>query len=191
MMTPPPPLSMDRRWKMAGDLIHELSREIDLEHTFQSQVDMDDIVRAVLYPVDREPFIKRLPTRDRYILGGFISTAIWRARDSDPSMLENEEQVVLTVGCLQMFFGNNGRCSWPNDNKLQTANLRKSLLMAQAISNFQMHDKEITFLNLLLLFYYAFIKKRAFPFRGTLTPNYLEYGEKHGTSVDIVIGVTI
>ncbi|UYV71103.1 hypothetical protein LAZ67_8001717 [Cordylochernes scorpioides] len=64
MMTPPPPLSMDRRWKMAGDLIHELSREIDLEHTFQSQVDMDDIVRAVLYPGDREPFIKRLPTRD-------------------------------------------------------------------------------------------------------------------------------
>ncbi|UYV71159.1 hypothetical protein LAZ67_8001943, partial [Cordylochernes scorpioides] len=88
MTTPPPPLSMDRRWKMAGDLIHGLSREIDLEHTFQSQVDIDDIVRAVLYPGDREPFIKRLPTRDRYILGGFISTAIWRARDADPSMLE-------------------------------------------------------------------------------------------------------
>ncbi|UYV67130.1 hypothetical protein LAZ67_4004022 [Cordylochernes scorpioides] len=64
MTTPPPPLSLDRRWKMTGDLIHELSREIDLEHTFQSQVDMDDIVRAVLYPGDREPFIKRLPTRD-------------------------------------------------------------------------------------------------------------------------------
>ncbi|UYV77689.1 ANKEF1 [Cordylochernes scorpioides] len=89
MTTPPPPLSMDRRWKMAGDLIHGLSREIDLEHTFQSQVDIDDIVRAVLYPGDREPFIKRLPTRDRYILGGFISTAIWRARDADPSMLES------------------------------------------------------------------------------------------------------
>ncbi|UYV71246.1 hypothetical protein LAZ67_8002379, partial [Cordylochernes scorpioides] len=88
MTTPPPPLSLDRRWKMAGDLIHELSREIDLEHTFQSQVDMDDIVRAVLYPGDREPFIKRLPTRDRYILSGFINTAIWRARDGDPSMLE-------------------------------------------------------------------------------------------------------
>ncbi|UYV70367.1 hypothetical protein LAZ67_7002704 [Cordylochernes scorpioides] len=90
MTTPPPPLSMDRRWKMAGDLIHGLSREIDLEHTFQSQVDIDDIVRAVLYPGDREPFIKRLPTRDRYILGGFISTAIWRARDADPSMLESD-----------------------------------------------------------------------------------------------------
>ncbi|UYV73390.1 ENPP6 [Cordylochernes scorpioides] len=89
MTTPPPPLSMDRRWKMAGELIHGLSREIDLEHTFQSQVDIDDIVRAVLYPGDREPFIKRLPTRDRYILGGFISTAIWRARDADPSMLES------------------------------------------------------------------------------------------------------
>ncbi|UYV64905.1 hypothetical protein LAZ67_3002362, partial [Cordylochernes scorpioides] len=88
MTTPPPPLSLDRRWKMAGDLIHELSREIDLEHTFQSQVDMDDIVRAVLYPGDREPFITRLPTRDRYILSGFINTAIWRARDGDPSMLE-------------------------------------------------------------------------------------------------------
>ncbi|UYV64753.1 hypothetical protein LAZ67_3001854 [Cordylochernes scorpioides] len=88
MTTPPPPLSLDRRWKMTGDLIHELSREIDLEHTFQSQVDMDDIVRAVLYPGDREPFIKRLPTRDRYILSGFINTAIWRARDGDPSMLE-------------------------------------------------------------------------------------------------------
>ncbi|UYV70335.1 hypothetical protein LAZ67_7002560 [Cordylochernes scorpioides] len=93
MMTPPPPLSMDRRWKMAGDLIHELSREIDLEHTFQSQVDMDDIVRAVLYPGDREPFIKRRPTRDRYIRGGFISTAIWRARDSDPSMLESMSEL--------------------------------------------------------------------------------------------------
>ncbi|UYV81675.1 PLEKHG4 [Cordylochernes scorpioides] len=92
MATPPPPLSaqmervlMDKRWKVAGDLIHELSREIDLEHTFQSQVDVDDIVKAILYPGDREPLIKRLPTRDRYILGGFISTAIWRARDSDPS----------------------------------------------------------------------------------------------------------
>ncbi|UYV79557.1 hypothetical protein LAZ67_17003108, partial [Cordylochernes scorpioides] len=88
MTTPPLPLSLDRRWKMTGDLIHELSREIDLEHTFQTQVDMDDIVRAVLYPGDREPFIKRLPTRDRYILSGFIHTAIWRARDGDPSMLE-------------------------------------------------------------------------------------------------------
>ncbi|UYV74651.1 hypothetical protein LAZ67_12000416, partial [Cordylochernes scorpioides] len=89
--TPPPPLSLDRRWKMTGDLIHELSREIDLEHTFQTQVDMDDIVRAVLYPGDREPFIKRLPTRDRYILSGFIHTAIWRARDGDPSMLESAD----------------------------------------------------------------------------------------------------
>ncbi|UYV64780.1 K02A2.6-like, partial [Cordylochernes scorpioides] len=88
MTTPPPPPSMDRRWKIAGDYIHDLSREIDLEHTFKSQVDIDDIVRAVLYPGDREPFIKRLPTRDRYILGGFIGTAIWRARDADPSMLE-------------------------------------------------------------------------------------------------------
>ncbi|UYV64789.1 hypothetical protein LAZ67_3001978, partial [Cordylochernes scorpioides] len=105
MTTPPPPLSLDRRWKMTGDLIHELSREIDLEHTFQSQVDMDDIVRAVLYPGDREPFIKRLPTRDRYILSGFINTAIWRARDGDPSMLEkisanqdlqNKNPIVLT-----------------------------------------------------------------------------------------------
>ncbi|UYV61452.1 DCHS1 [Cordylochernes scorpioides] len=93
MTTPPPPLSLDRRWKMAGDLIHELSREIDLEHTFQSQVDMDDIVRAVLYPGDREPFIKRLPTRDRYILSGFINTAIWRARDGDPSMLESMSEL--------------------------------------------------------------------------------------------------
>ncbi|UYV65283.1 hypothetical protein LAZ67_3003804 [Cordylochernes scorpioides] len=80
MTTPPPPLSMDRRWKMAGDLIHELS------------LDVDDIVRAVLYPGDREPFIKRLPTRDRYILGGFINTAIWRFRGSDPSMLENRNK---------------------------------------------------------------------------------------------------
>ncbi|UYV64894.1 hypothetical protein LAZ67_3002311, partial [Cordylochernes scorpioides] len=75
------------------DLIHELSREIDLEHTFQSQVDMDDIVRAVLYPGDREPFIKRLPTRDRYILSGFINTVIWRTRDGDPSMLESGRKV--------------------------------------------------------------------------------------------------
>ncbi|UYV64785.1 TSHR, partial [Cordylochernes scorpioides] len=101
MTTPTPPLSMDRRWKMAGDLIHELSREIDLEHTFQSQVDMDDIVRAVLYPGDREPFIKRLPTRDRYILGGFISTAIWRARDADPSMLERHFSSVTRCCPLQ------------------------------------------------------------------------------------------
>ncbi|UYV71108.1 hypothetical protein LAZ67_8001756, partial [Cordylochernes scorpioides] len=93
MTTPPPPLSMDRRWKIAGDFIHDLSREIDLEHTFQSQVDMDDIVRAVLYPGDREPFIKRLPTRDRYILSGFINTAIWRARDGDPSMLESMSEL--------------------------------------------------------------------------------------------------
>ncbi|UYV75190.1 TRA2B [Cordylochernes scorpioides] len=93
MTTSPPPLSMDRRWKMAGDLIHGLSREIDLEHTFQSQVDIDDIVRAVLYPGDREPFIKRLPTRDRYILGGFISITIWRARDADPSMLESMSEL--------------------------------------------------------------------------------------------------
>ncbi|UYV71842.1 K02A2.6-like [Cordylochernes scorpioides] len=96
MTTPPPPLStqmervlMDKRWKVAGDLIHELSREIDLEHTFQTQVDVDDIVKAILYPGDREPLLKRLPTRDRYILGGFISTAIWRARNFDPFVLEN------------------------------------------------------------------------------------------------------
>ncbi|UYV81402.1 K02A2.6-like [Cordylochernes scorpioides] len=89
--TPPPPLSaqmervlMDKRWKLAGDFILELSREIDLEHTFQSQVDVDDIVKAILYPGDREPLLKRLPTRDRYIFGGFISTAIRRARDLDP-----------------------------------------------------------------------------------------------------------
>ncbi|UYV64754.1 ZNFX1 [Cordylochernes scorpioides] len=93
MTTPPPPLSLDRRWKMTRDLIHELSREIDLEHTFQSQVDMDDIVRAVLYPGDREPFIKRLPTRDRYILSGFINTVIWRTRDGDPSMLESMSEL--------------------------------------------------------------------------------------------------
>ncbi|UYV66434.1 hypothetical protein LAZ67_4001659 [Cordylochernes scorpioides] len=95
MATPPPPLSaemervlMDKRWKVAGDLIHELSREIGLEHTFQTQVDVDDIVKAILYTGDREPLLKRLPTRDRYILGGFISTAIWHARDSDPSVRE-------------------------------------------------------------------------------------------------------
>ncbi|UYV82048.1 hypothetical protein LAZ67_21000585 [Cordylochernes scorpioides] len=96
MATPPPPLStqMDRalmakRWEALRDYIHELSREIDLEHTFQSQVDVDDIVKSVLYPGDREPLIKRLPTRDRYILGGFMSTAIRRAREHDPSVLEN------------------------------------------------------------------------------------------------------
>ncbi|UYV69580.1 hypothetical protein LAZ67_6004019 [Cordylochernes scorpioides] len=109
MATPPPPLSaqmervlMDRRWKVAGDLIHELSREIDLEHTFQTQVDVDDIVKAILYPGDREPLLKRLPTRDRYILGGFISTAIWRARDSDPSGVKPVDGVCW--GCVFFFF---------------------------------------------------------------------------------------
>ncbi|UYV75314.1 SLC9B2 [Cordylochernes scorpioides] len=37
---------------------------------------------------DREPLIKRLPTRDRYTLGGLMSTAIRRARELDPSILE-------------------------------------------------------------------------------------------------------
>ncbi|UYV74795.1 hypothetical protein LAZ67_12001009 [Cordylochernes scorpioides] len=97
MATPPPPLStqmdralMDKRWEALRDLMHELDREfeLDLEHRFQSRVDVDDIIRAILYPGDREPLIKRLPTRDRYTLGGLMSTAIRRARELDPSILE-------------------------------------------------------------------------------------------------------
>ncbi|UYV64731.1 hypothetical protein LAZ67_3001806, partial [Cordylochernes scorpioides] len=126
MTTPPPPLSLDRRWKMTRDLIHELSREIDLEHTFQSQVDMDDIVRAVLYPGDREPFIKRLPTRDRYILSGFINTVIWRTRDGDPSMLENDNKYYLIVNCHMSTYGtghdNPGHDNHGHDNPELSAN---------------------------------------------------------------------
>ncbi|UYV65265.1 hypothetical protein LAZ67_3003752 [Cordylochernes scorpioides] len=79
MATPPPPLStqmdrvlMDKRWEALRDLIHGLNREfeLDLEHRFQSRVDVDDTIRAILYSGDREPLIKRLPTRDRYTLGG-------------------------------------------------------------------------------------------------------------------------
>ncbi|UYV80277.1 HNRNPK, partial [Cordylochernes scorpioides] len=97
MATPPPPLStqmdralMDKRWETLRDLMHELDREfeLDLEHRFQSRVDVDDIIRAILYPGDREPLIKRLPTRDRYTLGGLTSTAIRRARELDPFVLE-------------------------------------------------------------------------------------------------------
>ncbi|UYV80812.1 hypothetical protein LAZ67_19001843 [Cordylochernes scorpioides] len=97
MATPPPPLStqmdrvlMDKRWEALRDLMQELDREfeLDLEHRFQSRVDVDDIIRAILYPGDREPLIKRLPTRDRYTLGGLMSTAIRRARELDPSILE-------------------------------------------------------------------------------------------------------
>ncbi|UYV65284.1 hypothetical protein LAZ67_3003806 [Cordylochernes scorpioides] len=100
MATPPPPLStqmdralMDKRWEALRDLIHELDRELelDLEHRFQSRVDVDDIIRAILYPGDREPLIKRLPTRDRYTLGGFMSTAIRRARELDPFVLESHD----------------------------------------------------------------------------------------------------
>ncbi|UYV65279.1 hypothetical protein LAZ67_3003790 [Cordylochernes scorpioides] len=81
---------MDKRWEALRDLMHELDREfeLDLEHRFQSRVDVDDIIRAILYPGDREPLIKRLPTRDRYTLGGLMSTAIRRARELDPSILE-------------------------------------------------------------------------------------------------------
>ncbi|UYV63301.1 hypothetical protein LAZ67_2003691, partial [Cordylochernes scorpioides] len=59
MATPPPPLSaqmdralMDKRWEALRDLMHELDREfeLDLEHRFQSRVDVDDIIRAILYP---------------------------------------------------------------------------------------------------------------------------------------------
>ncbi|UYV71257.1 hypothetical protein LAZ67_8002415 [Cordylochernes scorpioides] len=98
MATPPPPLStqmdralMDKRWEALRDLIHGLNREfeLDLEHRFQSRVDVDDIIRAILYPGDREPLIKHLPTRDRYILGGFMSTAIRRARELDHFVLES------------------------------------------------------------------------------------------------------
>ncbi|UYV66147.1 hypothetical protein LAZ67_4000489 [Cordylochernes scorpioides] len=97
MATSPSPLStqmdralMDKRWEALRDLMHQLDREfeLDLEHRFQSRVDVDDIIRAILYPGDREPLIKRLPTRDRYTLGGLMSTAIRRARELDPSILE-------------------------------------------------------------------------------------------------------
>ncbi|UYV69518.1 hypothetical protein LAZ67_6003887 [Cordylochernes scorpioides] len=81
---------MDKRWEALRDLMHQLDLEfeLDLEHRFQSRVDEDDIIRAILYPGDREPLIKRLPTRDRYTLGGLMSTAIRRARELDPSILE-------------------------------------------------------------------------------------------------------
>ncbi|UYV80604.1 hypothetical protein LAZ67_19000927 [Cordylochernes scorpioides] len=97
MATSPSPLStqmdralMDKRWEALRDLMNQLDREfeLDLEHRFQSRVDVDDIIRAILYPGDREPLIKRLPTRDRYTLGGLMSTAIRRARELDPSILE-------------------------------------------------------------------------------------------------------
>ncbi|UYV62378.1 hypothetical protein LAZ67_2000333, partial [Cordylochernes scorpioides] len=97
MATSPSPLStqmdralMDKRWEALRDLMNQLDREfeLDLEHRFQSRVDVDDIIRAILYPGDREPLIKRLPTRDRYTLGGLTSTAIRRARELDPSILE-------------------------------------------------------------------------------------------------------
>ncbi|UYV69033.1 hypothetical protein LAZ67_6002135 [Cordylochernes scorpioides] len=73
MATSPSPLStqmdralMDKRWEGLRDLMNQLDREfeLDLEHRFQSRVDEDDIIRAILYPGDREPLIKRLPTRD-------------------------------------------------------------------------------------------------------------------------------
>ncbi|UYV68704.1 hypothetical protein LAZ67_6000488 [Cordylochernes scorpioides] len=97
MATSPSPLStqmdralMDKRWEALRDLMHQLDLEfeLDLEHRFESRVDEDDIIRAILYPGDREPLIKRLPTQDRYTLGGLMSTAIRRARELDPSILE-------------------------------------------------------------------------------------------------------
>ncbi|UYV76351.1 hypothetical protein LAZ67_14000133 [Cordylochernes scorpioides] len=110
MATSPSPLStqmdralMDKRWEALRDLMNQLDREfeLDLEHRFQSRVDVDDIIRAILYPGDREPLIKRLPTRDRYTIGGLMSTAIRRARELDPSILEcmrSYQAMIIMVG---------------------------------------------------------------------------------------------
>ncbi|UYV64850.1 K02A2.6-like [Cordylochernes scorpioides] len=81
--TPPPPLScqfIDDRWTEADDILHELNQERD----WGVGISESDITEAVIYPEDREPLIRRLSTRRRSLLAGFISAAIERARDADP-----------------------------------------------------------------------------------------------------------
>ncbi|UYV64816.1 MRPL32 [Cordylochernes scorpioides] len=81
--TPPPPLScqfIDDRWTEADDILHELNQERD----WGVGISESDITEAVIYPEDREPLIRRLSTRRRSLLAGYISAAIERARDSDP-----------------------------------------------------------------------------------------------------------
>ncbi|UYV79704.1 hypothetical protein LAZ67_18000359 [Cordylochernes scorpioides] len=84
--TPPPPLScqfIDDRWTEAEGILHELNQERD----WGVGISESDITEAVIYPEDREPLIRRLSTRRRSLLAGFISAAIERARDSDPFVL--------------------------------------------------------------------------------------------------------
>ncbi|UYV64912.1 hypothetical protein LAZ67_3002392, partial [Cordylochernes scorpioides] len=84
--TPPPPLScqfIDDRWTEADDILQELNQERD----WGLGISESDITEAVIYPEDREPLIRRLSTRRRSLLAGFISAAIERARDADPFVL--------------------------------------------------------------------------------------------------------
>ncbi|UYV65270.1 hypothetical protein LAZ67_3003766, partial [Cordylochernes scorpioides] len=81
--TPPPPLScqfIDDRWTEADDILQELNKERD----WGLGISESDITEAIIYPEDREPLIRRLSTRRRSLLAGFISAAIERARDADP-----------------------------------------------------------------------------------------------------------
>ncbi|UYV64756.1 hypothetical protein LAZ67_3001860 [Cordylochernes scorpioides] len=99
--TPPPPLScqfIDDRWTEADDILHELNQERD----WGVGISESDITEAIIYPEDREPLIRRLSTRRRSLLAGFISAAIERARDADPFVqlsanqdLQNEIPIVL------------------------------------------------------------------------------------------------
>ncbi|UYV83155.1 K02A2.6-like, partial [Cordylochernes scorpioides] len=85
--TPPPPLScqfIDDRWTEADDILQELNKERD----WGLGISESDITEAIIYPEDREPLIRRLSTRRRSLLAGFISAAIERARDADPFVRE-------------------------------------------------------------------------------------------------------
>ncbi|UYV81909.1 hypothetical protein LAZ67_21000097 [Cordylochernes scorpioides] len=87
--TPPPPLScqfIDDRWTEADDILHELNQERD----WGVGISESDITEAIIYPEDREPLIRRLSTRRRSLLAGFISAAIERARDADPFVPEQK-----------------------------------------------------------------------------------------------------
>ncbi|UYV64681.1 hypothetical protein LAZ67_3001649 [Cordylochernes scorpioides] len=86
--TPPPPLStqfIDACYDQAGDIIYALSRERFSEPLSNYiGVTEGDIVEAIIFPVDREPLLRRLSTQKRTTLAGIVSAASERARNSDP-----------------------------------------------------------------------------------------------------------
>ncbi|UYV65364.1 hypothetical protein LAZ67_3004072 [Cordylochernes scorpioides] len=85
--TPPPPLStqfIDACYDQAGDIIYALSRERFSEPLSNIGVTEGDIVEAIIFPVDREPLLRRLSTQKRTTLAEIISAASECARNSDP-----------------------------------------------------------------------------------------------------------